>query len=117
MEQQRKNTMYLRAGLDLSGNILGLINGSNYNEGKVYNFLDAPIAQYIRTEADFRNYTKMGSNSEIAARAMIGFDYAYGTSRTMPYLKQFYAGGPNSLRVFRARTIDTGSYKTRTEEH
>src|SRR5690606_12773920 len=83
MEQQRRNTMYLRAGLDLSGNIIGLIKGANYNEGKVYNFLNAPIAQYIRTEADFRNYTKMGPNSQIAARAMIGLGYAYGNSRTM----------------------------------
>lgn len=111
MEQQRKNTMYLRAGLDLSGNIMGLINGANYKEGKVYNFLNAPIAQYIRTEADFRNYTKTGLNSEIATRAMIGIGYAYGNSRTMPYIKQFYAGGPNSLRAFRARTVGPGSYQ------
>jgi outer membrane protein assembly factor BamA len=111
MEQQRKNTMYLRAGLDLSGNIIGLIKGANYNEGKVYNFLNAPIAQYIRTEADFRNYTKMGPNSQIAARAMIGLGYAYGNSRTMPYIKQFYVGGPNSLRAFRARTLGPGSYQ------
>jgi len=114
MEQQRKNTMYLRAGLDLSGNILGLINGANYNEGKVYNFLNAPIAQYIRTEADFRNYTKVGLGSEIAARAMVGFGYAYGNSKAMPYIKQFYAGGPNSLRAFRARTVGPGSYQAET---
>lgn len=111
MEQQRKNTMYLRAGLDLSGNILGLINGANYKEGKVYNFLNAPIAQYVRTEADFRNYTKVGMSSEIAARAMVGFGYAYGNSRAMPYIKQFYVGGPNSLRAFRARTVGPGSYQ------
>jgi len=111
MEQQRKNTMYLRAGLDLSGNILGLVNGANYKEGKVYNFLNAPIAQYVRTEADFRNYTKVGMSSEIAARAMVGFGYAYGNSRAMPYIKQFYVGGPNSLRAFRARTVGPGSYQ------
>lgn len=111
MEQQRKNTMYLRAGLDLSGNILGLVNGANYKEGKVYNFLNAPIAQYVRTEADFRNYTKVGMSSEIATRAMVGFGYAYGNSRAMPYIKQFYVGGPNSLRAFRARTVGPGSYQ------
>jgi len=111
MEQQRKNTMYLRAGVDLSGNIIGLIKGANYKKGDVYNFLNAPIAQYIRTEADFRNYTKIGLKSEIAARAMVGFGYAYGNSRAMPYIKQFYVGGPNSLRAFRARTLGPGSYE------
>src|SRR5690606_8079411 len=111
MEQQRRNTMYLRAGLDLSGNLLGLINGSDYNEGEVYDFLGAPIAQYIRTDADFRNYYKMGTKTEIAARAMLGFGYAYGNSNTLPYVKQFYVGGPNSLRAFRARALGPGSYQ------
>ena len=111
MEQQRKNTMYLRGGLDLSGNILGLINGSNYKEGKTHDFLDAPIAQYIKTDVDFRNYTKIGAKSEIAARAMLGFGYAYGNSYAMPYIKQFYVGGPNSIRAFRARTLGPGSYQ------
>jgi len=111
MEQQRKNTMYLRAGVDLSGNIIGLLKGANYKKGDIYEFLDAPIAQYIRTEADFRNYTKIGLKSEIAARAMVGFGYAYGNSQAMPYIKQFYVGGPNSLRAFRARTLGPGSYE------
>lgn len=114
MEQQRKNNMYLRAGADFSGNIIGLINGSNYNDGKVDEIFNAPIAQYIKTEADFRNYRKIGLKSEIAARAMLGFGYAYGNSRAMPYVKQFYVGGPNSIRAFRARTLGPGSYQPET---
>lgn len=114
MEQQRKNTMYLRAGIDLSGNLPGLIKGANYKKWNVYEFLNAPIAQYIKTEGDFRNYTKIGTKGELATRAMVGYGYAYGNSKTMPYIKQFYVGGPNSLRAFRARTIGPGSYQPET---
>lgn len=111
MEQNRKNTMYFRGGLDLSGNIIGLIKGANYDEGDTYSFLNAPISQYIKTDLDFRNYTKLGSKSEIAARAMLGFGYAYGNSNQMPYIKQFFSGGPNGIRAFRARALGPGSYE------
>lgn len=111
MEQQRRNTMYFRGGLDLSGNIPGLIKGADYRTGEVYEVWGAPLAQYIRTEVDFRNYRKMGTKSEIATRVNLGLGYAYGNSKQMPYIKQFFVGGPNSLRAFRARTLGPGSYE------
>ncbi len=110
METQRKNTQYFRGGVDLSGNIYGLIKGSNYNEGKVYKLLNTDFSQYVKVEADFRNYTKIGLKSQFAARAMMGYGYAYGNSKALPYVKQFYTGGPNSLRAFRAREIGPGSH-------
>lgn len=109
METQRKNTQYFRGGIDLSGNIYGLIKGANYNEGKVYKLLNTDFSQYVKAEADFRNYTKIGLKSQFAARAMMGYGYAYGNSKELPYVKQFYTGGPNSLRAFRAREIGPGS--------
>lgn len=114
MDTYRKNTQYFRGGIDLSGNIYGLIKGANYNEGKIYRLLNTDFSQYIKVEADFRNYTKIGQKSQIAARAMMGYGYAYGNSNQLPYVKQFYTGGPNSLRAFRAREIGPGSYNPHT---
>lgn len=53
----------------------------------------------------------MGTKSEIATRVNLGLGYAYGNSKQMPYIKQFFVGGPNSLRAFRARTLGPGSYE------
>jgi len=111
MDAQKRNTMYFRGGLDLSGNIYGLIKGADYDKGNVYQLLNADFAQYIKVETDFRNYTKIGNNAEVATRAMFGYGYAYGNSKTLPYVKQFFTGGPNSLRAFRARAIGPGSYE------
>lgn len=114
MEVQRKNTQYFRAGVDLSGNIYGIIKGADYNKGKIYKLLNTDFSQYIKVEGDFRNYTKIGLKSQFAARAMMGYGYSYGNSKELPYVKQFYTGGPNSLRAFRAREIGPGSYNPLT---
>ncbi|SEN10110.1 Outer membrane protein assembly factor BamA [bacterium A37T11] len=111
MEEGRTNTQYFKGGIDLSGNIYGLIKGANYNKGKVYQLFNADFSQYIKIEGDLRNYTKLGTNSEVAVRAMIGYGYSYGNSVMLPYVKQYFAGGPNSLRSFRARAIGPGSYE------
>jgi outer membrane protein assembly factor BamA len=35
----------------------------------------------------------------------------YGNSRQIPYIKQFFTGGNNSIRAFRSRTVGPGTYK------
>lgn len=110
MEAQRRHTYYFTAGLDLSANVYGLIKGANWREGRVYQIFDANFSQYIKTEADFRHYLKLGRNTVLASRALAGVGYSYGNSRALPYVKQFFAGGPNSLKGFRARTVGPGSY-------
>src|SRR5205814_9175941 len=34
----------------------------------------------------------------------------YGNSNTMPFIKEFFAGGTNDIRAFRSRTLGPGSY-------
>lgn len=107
---QRSNTQYFKGSVDFSGNIAGWINGSDYRKGEVYEIFNAVFSQYVKTELDFRNYFKFGSKNELAARALFGYGYSYGNTNVLPYVKQFFAGGPNSLRAFRARTLGPGSY-------
>lgn len=105
-----KHTYYFKGGLDLSANLYGLIRGANVREGRQYQIFNANFSQYIKTEADFRHYMRLGTNSVLASRAMAGFGYSYGNSTQLPYVKQFFSGGPNGIRAFRARTLGPGSY-------
>ncbi len=111
MDEGRTHTQYFKGGVDLSGNVYGLIKGADYNAGRVYQIFNADFSQYIKAEADFRNYTKLTRNSQLAARAMFGYGYSYGNSVMLPYVKQYFVGGPNSLRAFRARALGPGSYE------
>ncbi len=104
------NTFYYQGGLDLSGNIYGLATGANIKAGKGKTLFGTPFAQYIKIENDFRYYLKLGENAKLANRVFAGFGYAYGNSVNLPFVKQFFIGGSNSIRAFRARTIGPGSY-------
>lgn len=107
--EDKKHTFYAKAGLNTSGNILGLIQGADYNAGKIKELFGTPYSQFIKAEADFRHYLKISNSSTLASRIMIGTSYSYGNSRSLPYLKQYYTGGPNGLRAFRARAVGPGS--------
>lgn len=110
----KTNTFYLNANLDLSGNILGLFTKSNGADPK--KFLGATFSQYIRTEVDFRYYRKLGLSSSWANRIILGYSHSYGNSRSLPFVKQFFIGGTNSLRGFRARSLGPGTYRDENQD-
>jgi outer membrane protein insertion porin family len=102
---------YFNANVDLSGNIAGLVSGANVNAGKPTTIFNAQFSQYVKLEADYRRYFKLSPTSVLANRAIIGFGLPYGNSTALPYIKQFFVGGTNSVRAFRSRSIGPGTYK------
>ena len=112
----QKNTIYFKGGIDLAGNVTGLISGADAKAGNRKTLAGIPFSQYIKVEADFRDYFKVSSKSTIASRIIVGLGVPYGNSVYMPYSKQFFVGGSNSIRAFRARTLGPGSYDPRTQQ-
>ncbi|WP_256014031.1 translocation and assembly module lipoprotein TamL [Desertivirga xinjiangensis] len=109
VETRKKNTFYENFNIDLSGNILGLAMGANYKDGDTVQFLGARFSQYVKIENDFRHYFNLGYGSQIASRLITGYGLAYGNSSSLPFIKQFFIGGTNSLRAFRARSLGPGT--------
>ncbi len=106
----RTNNFYFNGNVDLSGNLLGLITGANINKGKEVEIFNTPFSQYVRFEADFRHYLSFSHYSTLATRITGGVGFAYGNSSTMPFIKEFFAGGTNDIRAFRSRALGPGSY-------
>src|SRR5690606_1896536 len=44
------------------------------------------------------------------SRLIAGVGYPYGNSSELPFIRQFFIGGTNSIRAFRARSLGPGSY-------
>lgn len=109
---QKINSYYFTGLVDFSGNVAGLLTGADYKEGKEQRLFNAPFAQYMKFEADGRYYRKVGLNSSWANRLILGFGYPYGNSIELPYIKQFFVGGNNSLRGFRSRGVGPGTYRS-----
>lgn len=110
LEKKRKNTFYYKGTLNLSGNITGLATGANIKKGDTVKVFGVPFSQFVKIENEFRHYLKLGEDSQLASRIIVGAGFAYGNSDEMPFIKQFFIGGTNSLRAFRARSIGPGSY-------
>lgn len=102
--------LYFNGNIDLSGNVAGLIAGADAKHNKPKNILNAQFSQYVRFETDIRKYIKISETAVWANRFIAGLGLPYGNSLQMPYVKQFFVGGTNSIRAFRSRSIGPGSY-------
>jgi outer membrane protein assembly factor BamA len=107
---QPLNSWYFDGVVDLSGNIAGLLTSANIKKGDTAKIYNRPFSQYFKVEGDGRYYRKIGLKSSWANRIDIGIGLPYGNSDQLPYLKQFFSGGNNSLRGFRSRSVGPGSY-------
>jgi outer membrane protein assembly factor BamA len=106
---KKTNSYYFQGLIDLSGNVAGLLMGADARNGKPARIMNALFDQYIKLETDARYYRKIGLNSTWANRVIIGYGLPYGNSSQLPYIKQFFSGGNNSIRAFRSRSL-LGSY-------
>jgi outer membrane protein assembly factor BamA len=109
-QDYKQNTYYYNGKVSLSGNLLGLLSGADTLAGKAKSIFGINYSQYVKLESEFRFYHKTGPNASIASRVIFGAGLTYGNSTIMPYSQQFFTGGANSLRGFRARSVGPGSY-------
>ncbi|MCJ8164662.1 BamA/TamA family outer membrane protein [Pontibacter sp. E15-1] len=114
MLPDRANHFFDNVTLDLSGNLVSLVQGlagaSSPTDDAPRTLISDPYAQYVMLDNDFRYYLNIGKESQLVARLVTGAGFSYGNSSTMPYVKQFSVGGPNSIRAFRARSVGPGTY-------
>jgi outer membrane protein assembly factor BamA len=116
LEKGHKNHLYFKGSIDLSGNLLQLVQ-SLFIKHKAtpdtpYQLFGTTYSQYYKFDIDLRDYyNTIDQTASIASRLIAGIGVAYGNSATLPYVKQFYAGGSYSVRAFVARGLGPGSYK------
>lgn len=108
-ENQRFKS-YFHGEVEISGNILNSIFSLAGKKGTNKEFLSVDFSQYIRFATDTRFYVNTGRGGQLVFRNVLGIERAYGNSTVMPYVKQFYIGGSNSLRPLAARTTGPGRY-------
>lgn len=104
----RRNNFYFRGAIETAGNLVNAFLKKN-SDGKKTLF-NTDVNQFIKLEADFRDFYKIKPGLILAGRAEIGYGIPYGNSSVLPYVRQFFAGGSNDIRAFRARSLGPGSY-------
>lgn len=105
----RTHGIFFGAGIDLAGNGFNLANKVLGTEQGT--FLGLNYAQYARGDLDLRYYWRPNEKHTVATRIFGGLGLPYGNSESLPFVKQFFAGGPNSIRAFRIRGLGPGTYR------
>jgi outer membrane protein insertion porin family len=107
-----QSDFFFRGGIDLAGNVLNILysatNSATDTFGR-YTLFGVPFSQYLRPRMDLHYTVNINDRSKLASRLSTGVGIPIGNSDILPYIKQFYVGGTNSLRSFIARSVGPGS--------
>lgn len=111
--QQRNNKrhfLYMSGGVDIAGNLGSLFAKKGSNETDPKTLFGIAYAQFVRLDGEVRYYYDLSPSLRIANRLIVGYGIPYGNSNELPQIKQYFVGGSNSLRGFRARSVGPGAY-------
>jgi hypothetical protein len=99
--KHKNRSHYLRISAEEAGGIFELFPGIKNN-----------VYRYIKTETEYRQLNRY-RKAEFAYRAFAGFGYNYGSDpvlgKSLPFFKQFIAGGPYSMRAWGLRQLGLGA--------
>jgi outer membrane protein assembly factor BamA len=115
---EKKNRFYLKTTGELAGNALWLAEkiytGKNASSENPQRIAGSIYAQFARFSFDARNYFTFPDKTSLVFRLYGGFGKAFGNSATLPYIRQFFTGGPNSVRAFQINSLGPGTYLQNT---
>ncbi|MFD2551473.1 BamA/TamA family outer membrane protein [Bizionia sediminis] len=116
IDTQKKHQLFFNFTLDLAGSTIGLF-GKDQGPEKPKTFLGFEYAQYAKADIDFHYHFNFGNEKVIAARLFGGYGLAFGNSDVVPFVKQYYSGGPYSVRAFNIRSLGPGTYNSDTSQN
>jgi hypothetical protein len=106
----KKHVFQFKFNAETAGNIPFLTNELlNFNKDESIEFNNVPISQFAKMQTELIYSYKINKPTSIHTRFKFGYAKAFGNSSFLPYIKQFFLGGPYSLRAFRLRSIGPGS--------
>jgi len=113
---QSRKTKHIQHSLIASFNISGVevsaLNGlynTLFKKSAQFAIGEFEFSKFIKTDFDYRIYFNYSDRSKLACRLATGIIRPFGNSSSVPYIKQFYVGGPQSVRAWNLREIGPGS--------
>lgn len=101
----------LRTRFELSGNLLSALAKPlqlNQNSNENYTLFGVEFSQYIKSEMNYIKHWDLGKKRIFASRAYIGAAIPYGNADFIPFIRSFFAGGPNDNRGWQPYDLGPG---------
>lgn len=115
----KKMQYYLNVAAEAAGNLFSLAtmaSGGELTPDNPSTILGSAYSQFAKFSVDVRGYLNLSEKEKIALRIYAGLGKAYGNSGVLPYSRQFFSGGPNSIRAFQINSVGPGTYLQEQEE-
>lgn len=109
----KKIQYFFQLTTEAAGNAFSLvkiITGKKISGDNPSNVIGSVYSQYARISIDGRAYYNFRNKNVLAIRVYAGIAKPYGNSSVLPYTKQFFSGGPNSIRAFSFNSVGPGTY-------
>ena len=104
---------FVRWNFETAGNLLrayNRISNSDKSDATTHQFINQPFAQYVKTDVDIRYNHIVNPAASMVYRGFLGVAVPYGNSKAIPFERQYFAGGANSIRGWQVRTLGPGSH-------
>jgi outer membrane protein insertion porin family len=109
VDEERKNAIFFGTTVDLAGNMLKGLNNAFGSENPNFVF-GLEFAQYLKGDVDLRYYRRFTKENIFVTRLFAGVGVPLGNSLSLPFVKQYFSGGPRSVRAFRIRALGPGTF-------
>jgi len=84
-------------------------------DGSKKRLFGLPVAQYLKTEVEYKKYWSVNSNTSLVYRGFIGAAIPFGNSEDIPFSRSYRAGGSNDIRAWRTFKLGPGSEENSLE--
>jgi outer membrane protein assembly factor BamA len=114
----KKTQYFFHLTSELAGTVFSLakvIGGEKISADNPSTILGSIYSQYSKLSVDGRVYYNLKDKNKLALRVFAGVAKPFGNSLILPYSKQFFSGGPNSLRAFQINSVGPGTYNQKTD--
>jgi len=101
------NFSFFKVRVANSGNFVSLLSNQKNSAG-VKTISDTPVAQYFKTDIEYKQFWDVSRNSVLGFRSFLGLILAYGNS-DIPFTKSYFAGGSNDIRAWKTYELGPGS--------
>jgi hypothetical protein len=101
------NFSFFKMRLANSGNFLGLLSNKKNTDDKT-TFLQIPLAQYFKTDFEYKKFWNTSLSSVFGIRTFVGAIFTYDNS-DIPFTRSYFAGGSNDIRAWQTYELGPGS--------
>jgi len=116
IDRNHKNYYYFKASAEWAGNVANGILDIDGETSMQNTLLGVKTSQFVKVEGQWKYYRLISDDRTFASRIIGGIGVPYGNSEVLPYSRQFFIGGTNSVRAFNIRTLGPGTYVPEVNE-